>query len=170
MRKYESVRFFLFTNSYSGQLIVQYFRRKYKKKLSSKKPIKEIEHLARILSFNTEKLIAFCISQIKPKPSLKRVPLWLKIYLEIEKELGNIANEKLDEYSTAKEDYQRQLLSPAIERAAGNSLGKIIDDSEFDEKLVMRINEYRNAYYKVAYKYKLPTIRIVPFILRIISY
>jgi len=111
----------------------------------------------------------FFIFDIKPKCPLKRISSLLKIYLEIEKELRNVVDEKLDEYSTAKEDYQRQLLLPAIERAAGNSLRKIEDDRKFEIKLGERIKEYGNIYYKVAYKYKLPTMRIVPFLLRLIT-
>lgn len=169
--KYESVRFFLFSNSYSGQLIFQYFRKKYKSKkfLKSKKLAREIKHLSRILFFSNKNLMMFFIFNIKPKCPLKRTPSQIKIYLEIEKELSRVANEKLDEHSTAKEDYQRQLLHPAMERVAGNSLGKIKDDYEFDTMLAIRINDYGKIYYKVAYKYKLPTIRIVPFLLRLIN-
>lgn len=171
MTKYESVRFFLFTHSYSSQLISEYFKKKFKNKnlLKNRKLAKEIKHLSCVLSFSNKSLMGFYIFGLKQKCPLKRVSSKIKIYLEIEKELAKIVEEKLDSYSTAKEDYQRQLLSPAIERAAGNSLGKIEDDSEFDAKLDGTVSEYRNIYYKVAYKYKLPTIRIVPFLVRLIN-
>lgn len=163
--KYESIRFFLFCNSYSGETIASFLRKRYK----NKKLLKVVKRLSQILNFSCERLESFVLQETKPTCPYQRVPSDLKIYLEIEKELIILIEEKLDEYSTAKEDYQRQLLFPAFERAAGNSLGKIKDDYEFSIKLGVRINEYGNIYYKVAYKYKLPTIRIVPFLLRLIN-
>lgn len=94
----------------------------------------------------------------------------LQIFLNIEKELGSIAIEKLDEYSTAKDDLQRQMLLPAIERAVGNDLADIDDNREFENETEKKIQEYTCTYYKVAGKYRLPTMRIVPFILRLITY
>lgn len=163
--KYERIRFFLFTHSYAGKNISLFLKNKYK----SKKLLKVTKRLSGILDFNFNQLNQFVIFDIKPQCSYKRVPKELKVYLEIEQELSKIKEEKLDEYSTALEDYQRQLLYPALERAAGNSLEKIGNDKEFDIKIIERINEYGNIYYKVAYKYKLPTIRIVPFLLRLIN-
>jgi len=75
----------------------------------------------------------------------------------------------LDEYSTANQDYQHQLLYPAIERAAGNLLTDAVSDRKFQELLIEKIKEYTSTYYKVAYKFKLPTIRIIPFLIRLIS-
>lgn len=83
---------------------------------------------------------------------------------------GSVTKGDLDiNVRVTKEDYHNQLLSPAIERVAGNSLTKIDDDKEFETRLTDQINRYTSVYYKVAYKYKLPTIRIVPFLLRLIS-
>lgn len=48
------------------------------------------------------------------------------MYLEVEKELSKLSEEKLDEYSTALEDHQRQLLYPVIERAVENMLNEIL--------------------------------------------
>lgn len=163
--KYESTRFFLFTHSYSGKTISLFLKKKYR----SKKLSIVIKRLSGILNFNFKQLSQFIVFDIKPRFFYKKVPKKLKVYLEIEAELSKIKEEKLDEYSTALEDYQRQLLFPAFERAAGNLLEIIENDKEFDTKLNERINEYGNIYYKVAYKYKLPTIRTVPFLLRLIN-
>ncbi len=162
---FNKIRFFLFTHSYPGKTISFFLKQKYR----SKKLLKVLKRFSNILDFNYKQLKQFVIFDIKPQCPNKRIPKELIVYLEIERELSKLKEEKLDKYSTAKEDYQRQLLYPAFERAAGNSLGKIKDDHEFSEKLGIRINEYGNIYYKVACKYKLPTIRIVPFLLRLIS-
>lgn len=98
-----------------------------------------------------------------------RIPYNLRIYLETEKELTKLVEERLDEYSTAKEDYQNQLLYPAIERAVGNLLADVDNDSEFQGLFDEKTKSATYIYYKVAYKYKLSTIRIVPFILRLIG-
>ena len=90
----------------------------------------------------------------------------MKIYLEIEKELINIAEERLDKYSTVFEDYQWKLLSPAIERAAGNFLENL-SDVEFEKATNFRLKKYQYIYYKVVRKYRLPTMRNIPFILRL---
>lgn len=131
--------------------------------------LKVLKRLSGVLDFNYKQLSQFVVFDIKLQCPYKRVPKKLRMYLDIECELLKLKEEKLDEYSTVKEDYQRQLLYPAFERAAGNSLGKIKDDHEFNTKLIIRISEYGNIYYKVVYKYKLPTIRIVPFLLRLIN-
>lgn len=102
MSKYKNVRFFLFTNSYSAQLISQYFRKKYKSsQLSkSKKLAEEIKRLSCVLFFSNKNLMRFFIFDIKPKCPLKRISLPLKVYLEIEKEIIRVTNEKLDELSS----------------------------------------------------------------------
>lgn len=159
IRNYENVRFFLFANSYSGKIIASHLKMKYK----NKKLTKVIKRLAGILSLNSEELEKFIVSDLKPTPPFLRVPNRLRVYLETEKELKKIVEEKLDTYSTVEEDYKRQLLNPAFERAAGNLLGNVENDKAFDELISLHVKEYRNIYYKVAYKYKLPTIRITPF-------
>ncbi len=91
-----------------------------------------------------------------------------RIYLEIESELSKLAEEKLDEYSTALEDYQRQLLYPAIERAVGNLLGNIEDDNKFERLSEEKFRSAIYTYYKVARKYGLPIMRNLPFLFSII--
>lgn len=63
----------------------------------------------------------------------------------------------------------RLSMEPAIERVAGNHLCKVQDDREFEKKLILLKTKFKGYYYFVAYKYKLPTPRIIPFIIRIIS-
>lgn len=163
-KQYQEVRHYLFANSYSGRRIILYLKTKCKKKRLSQ----GIKRLAIVLDFNFRKLERLVNDDLIPTCPYKRLPNKLKIYLEIEKELSALVEEKLDEYSTALEDYRGQLLAPAIERAAGN-LMKDIDDREFDKTLELKIRKYHYIYYRTAYKYKLPTLRIVPFILRLIS-
>ena len=165
MNKFGSVRFWLFTNSYSGKAISDYLR----EECQGNNINDSMKRLSQTLDFNHKQLEKHVLQKTKSKCPYARIPLKIKIYLEIEKELVALAEEKLDKYSTAKEDYQNQLFSPATERAAGNSLTDIKNDQRFNEKLEENIRTYRITYYKVAYKYKLPTIRIVPFILRLVT-
>jgi len=159
------MRFFLFANSYSGKKISSCL----KEALEGEKLTKAIKRLANVLDFKYRQIADYVIFDLRPISPYQRLPAHLKIYLEIEKELAKLSEEKMDEYSTALEDYQRQLLYPAIERAVGNFLENIEDDKRFQKLLETEIKSATNIYYRVAYKYKLPTIRTVPFILRIIS-
>lgn len=93
----------------------------------------------------------------------------IKVYLQIEKELILLIQEKEDKNNLISEDYEYALLEPAIERVAGNTLSKVTDDSEFEQKMVEFIGIYRRFYYDVAYKYRLPTLRIIPFVLRLVT-
>lgn len=165
VRNYNKVRFFLFCNSYSGKKIATCLKGNYK----GRNLTKVIKRFSVVLGFKHTQTGNYILIDIKPKSPYRRFPYSLKTYLEIEKELTLLTEEKLDEYSTAKEDYQRRLLSPAIERAAGNSLINVKNDQKFNKKLKEKIKRYTNIYYKVAYKYKLPTIRIVSFLLRLIG-
>ena len=160
------IRFLLFSHSYSAKLIVSNLTTK---KDSGKSINKEISLLARVLRLERRKINELVLNKKFSKDAQKNRSVNLQIFLQIEKELAFLATEKLNWYSTIKDDYQRQLLYPAIERIAGNSLSKIKDDTKFQELLTIKIREYGNIYYKVAHKYKLPTMRIVPFILRLIS-
>jgi len=165
VKNYKEIRFFLFTNSYSGKRIATYIKLRFQ----GKKMEKAVKRLSVIFDFNYSQVWDFITSGLNPTCPYKRLPASLKIYLEVEKELSKLSEEKLDEYSTALEDYQRQLLCPAIERAVGNLLENINDDSEFEKLLGERFKSSFHIYYKVAYKYGLPTMRVVPFVLRIIS-
>lgn len=164
-KDYKKVRFFLFCHSYSGRRIALDLKSRYK----NKKLLKVINKLSVILGFKTKQIENFILLGLPTICPYQRLPSKFKIYLEIEKELINLTDEKQDEYSTAKDDYQNQLLFPAIERAAGNSLNNIKEDREFEIRLADQIKSYTNTYYKVAYKFKLPTIRVIAFLLRLAS-
>lgn len=158
-------RFFLFANSYSAKKISIYLKVKF----GGKKLTKAIKRLSVILEFGYKQTTDFIILDSKPKCPYKRLPNSLRIYLEIENELMKLSEEKLDEYSTASEDYQRQLLCPAIERAVGNLLENINDDTKFQRLMEEKFKSSFRIYYKVAYKYGLPTMRVVPFVLRLLG-
>jgi len=158
------VQFFLFTNSYSGKKIATYIKLRFQ----GKKLGKVIKRLSVVFDFNYSQVCDFITSDLNPTCPYKKLPVSLKIYLEVKKELSKLSEEKSDEHSTALEDYQRKLLCPAIERSVGNLLENINDDSEFEKLLGERFKSSFYIYYKVAYKYGLPTMRVVPFILRLI--
>lgn len=165
VKNYGEVRFFLFANSYSGKKISIYLKGKF----GGKKLEKAIRRLSIIFEFKFKEIADFIIFNTKPACPYQRLPSSLKMYLEIEKELSKLSEEKQDEYSTALEDYQRQLLYPAIERAVGNLLDETDDDSKFQMLLEERFRHTIYAYYKVVRKFGLPTMRNIPFILSVIS-
>jgi len=167
MTKYNTERYFLFTHSYSGKAIAEHITKRCKDDAARFE--KEAHLLAKVLRFRHADLKKFILYPITPDVSIKIMRHDFLAFLELERELECIASEKLDEYSTAKEDYQRQMLTPAIERAARNALAEIDDDSEFQNKIQEKIQEHGRIYYKVARKYRLPTMRIVPFLLRLIA-
>jgi len=159
------IQFFLFANSYSGKKISVYLKGTF----SGKRLAMAIKRLSVILDFGHKQVADFVVFGTKSTNPYKRLPNSLRMYLEIENELSKLSEEKLDEYSTALEDYQRQLLYPAIERAVGNLLDEIDDDSKFQTLLEERFKHAVYDYYKVIRKYGLPTMRNIPFILSIIS-
>jgi len=163
-KKLKNVKFYLFVNSYSGKKIATYIKLRF----HGKRLIKVIKKLSIVFNFRYIPIYNFIVFDLKPACPYQRLPMSLKIYLEVEKELSKLSEEKLDGYSTALKDYQRQLLYPAIERAVGNLLENINDDSEFDELLEEKFKSSIHIYYKVARKYGLPTMRNIPFILSII--
>jgi len=165
MVTYQEVRFFLFANSYSAYKIAVYLKKKHKGKKLEKSAIK----LAIVLRFGQKQITDFVLFDIKPKCPYRKMPRSLGAYLEIEKELLKLSEEKLDEYSTALEDYQGQLLSPAIERAVGNFLIDVKNDVRFQKLFEENLGSAHYDYYKVAYKYRLPTMRLVPFVIRLIT-
>lgn len=165
MTHFKKVRFYLFANSYTGWRLATEIKAKCKKK----KLLKAIKKLSEIFGFKFKNVSNFVFFDTKPKPPFKRLPKSIKIYLEIEKELQKLSEEKEDEYSTATEEYQRQLLYPAIERAVGNFLTDVKNDNRFQILWEERFKSACYTYYKVIDKYKLPTMRTIPFLLRIIS-
>jgi len=161
----KQIRLYLFTHSYSGEKIVFSLKHKYK----GKKLTNIIDRLSVILNFNNDDFTDYVMFDKRPNLPYRRVPKALQLYLEIEKELIKISEEKLDEYSTTTEDYQGQLLCPAIERAVGNFLTDVKNDNRFQMLMEENLKSAYYTYYKVVDKYKLPTMRTIPFLLRIIS-
>ena len=140
-KQYQEMRFYLFANSYFGKRIITYLKTECKKRTLPQ----QIKQFAIVLDFNFRKIERLIIDDFVPVCPYKRIPNNLKIYIEIEREISNLVEEKLNEYSTALEDYQKQLLAPAIESAAGN-LMKNIDDSKFDRILELQIKKYAYIY------------------------
>jgi len=163
-KNYKEVKFFLFTESYSGEKISLYLRGRF----GGKELVKAIKRLSVLLGFEYKQTSDFIILDTKQKCPYRRLPYSLRVYLEIENELSKLIEEKLDEYSTASEDYQRQLLYPAIERAVGNLLENVEDDNKFEKLSEEKSKSAIYTYYKVARKYGLPTMRNLPFLFSII--
>jgi len=92
----------------------------------------------------------------------------LTVYIRIEKELTRLTKERKEQGEFDLEEYESALLDPAIERVAGASLSDIEDDKKFDTELMSRKLLYQHWYYQTATKYRLPTIRIIPFLLRLL--
>ncbi|HVZ12433.1 MAG TPA: hypothetical protein VG965_05365 [Patescibacteria group bacterium] len=178
------IRIALFTNSYANYRIAQVLKRKYK--LNGKLTPKEL----RIKYFNKNAIPE--ISRLSHTLNLPYKPLWegimldksshldknvpekekIRAYLSIEKELIMLSIEKQAKTSSFFDpDYENEfaLLSIAIERAVGNKLVNIEDDSVFNHQQEILQKLYLRWYYRVAWRYKLPTTRIVPFVLRLIS-
>ena len=167
-RGFEAIRLALFTKSYAGYYFTQYVE-------ASKNPDGLTKKLAKALLFKE----AFLLYFLSPKHSKREVNKILKeitddkdkikIYLKIEKELILLIQDRKLKESYVTEEYEHALLSPAIERVAGNSLNNINDDGRFEAICSERKRIYNQWYYAVAGKYRLPTLRIIPFISRLLK-
>lgn len=178
---YYKIRLALFVRSYVGCSIANHLRIKYKiddkltkpqlhKQFSSKKAIPEISRLSKALNLNYQILWQFVVLDRKQSLNRKiRIDEKIKVFLAVECEMTFLTLARRDKENIISEDYERAIFGPAIERAAGNFLGNINDDFLFEQKLEDLIRKYRNWYYATAYKYKLPTPRILPFIARLIT-
>ena len=93
----------------------------------------------------------------------------IKAYLNIENEIITLKIARKEKGNITNVDYERALLSPAIERAAGNSLKNIEDDLVFEKQLEELQKKYQRWYYEIAHEYKIPTLVNAPFILSLIS-
>ncbi len=180
---YNRVRLALFVRSYAGYTIVQHIKAKYKidnklapkdlrKKYGGKRTISEISRLSRVLNLHYKSLWEFVVLD-KTQASNRDIAEKdkIKVYLSIENELIALSKTKQNKSPYFDPDYETEvaLLSVAIERAAGCTLKDIDDDRKFQRDCEELQRKYLYWYYKVAYRYKLPTTRIVPFILRLIN-
>jgi hypothetical protein len=186
-RKYSTfnrARLVLFTRSYACYAITCYIKTKYKiddkltpselqKRYFNKRIIPEISRLSYSLHFDYEVLWRAILLNKKPLLSKQiRSSYGIRFYLAIEDELISLAESKRHRSQDFFDpDYENEfaVLSIAIERAAGNLLNNVDDDFVFDQQCEEMKRICLKWYYKVAYKYKLPTTRIVPFVLRLIS-
>lgn len=166
---YNKVRLSLFLCSYGAHSILN--------RLKNKPSYRVISRLSKVLNLDIQLLNKFFSSGTYPRglPNLNRLTKYLVpkekvlVYLEIEHEIINVTLEKQDKEKASLEDYDKAIMEPAIERVAGNHLKNIRDDKVFDAQLEELQRKYKNWYYATAYKYKLPTSRIIPFILRLIQ-
>ena len=131
----------------------------------------EISRLSRVLILDYQQLWQFIVlnrlKRLSPKISGDEK---IKVYLSIESEIIALKIARQDKENIIHEDYESAVLSPAIERTAGNNLRNIKNDLVFEKRLEELQKEYQRWYYQVAYKYKLPTPRILAFILRLINH
>jgi glycerol-3-phosphate cytidylyltransferase-like family protein len=167
-RKFETTRFALFTKSYAGYYFAQYIT-------ASKDPDALMKRLAKILLFKESSLKYFLSSKGSHREFNKIIKevvedkSKIRVYLKIEKQLVLLIQDKNDKESYVSEEYEKALLSPAIERVAGDSVANVRSDTRFETELLERRRIYNHWYYSVAYKYKLPTLRIIPFLSRLIK-
>ena len=180
---FKKLRLFLFLRSYPFYRISQGIRAKYKfdnklkpkelrSKYFNKKSVPEISKLSRTLSLPYKPLWEALVldktfSLTNKLPDRERI----KVYFSVENELIqlSIAKQNQSDYADPDYDFEFAFLSVAIERAVGNRLINIQKDSVFNHQFEVLQKFYLRWYYKVAYKYKLPTTSIVPFVWRLIS-
>ena len=165
---FSSIRLALFTHSYPGYVIANYIRKTHNQKQS-------VEKLSRVLLMDYKLSYCFilhkscCHKFSRIIKSIKEDKKKIKVYLSVENELKLIIQERQDEESLIIEESERALLSPSIERVAGNTLKDIESDRIFERKVNMLQKTHTRWYYFISCKYRLPTIRIIPFILRLIT-
>ena len=155
---YKRVRAYLFTKTYAYTVFQDYIdkaKRKEKQKLRKR--------LSKVLLL---RLFATKVTDVRP---LLRRNGKLSVYIRIEKELIRLMKERKERGQFDLVEYEYALLEPAIERVVGEDLSDIENDHEFDEQLLRFKSLYKSWYYQIAVKYRLPTLRLVPFILRILS-
>jgi len=178
---FQKTRLALFIRSYVGYSIQNYLKIRYKiddkltksqlhQKFSNKRAMPEISRLSRALNLNYQLLWQFILLGKSKKLNTKvNSQMKIKAYLAIEKEIITLKIERQEKENIIHEDYERALLSPALERAAGNNLNKIKDDQVFEIQLEELRKRYQRWYYDIAHEYKLPTLVNSPLIFRLIS-
>ncbi len=169
-QRFAAIRLALFAKSYAGHYFIEYIK-------EANEPDIIIKRLAKTLLFKE----AFLVYFLSPKYSKREIRQIIKetvddkdkdkikIYLKIETQLTLLIQDRELKESYVTEEYEYALLSPAIERVVGNSLTNIKDDGKFEIKLIERKRIYTQWYYSVACKYRLPTLRIIPFISRLLK-
>lgn len=179
---FNKTRLALFVRSYAFYAITYYLRKKYKietklkpkelRKNYSKYALPEISRLAKVLNLNYGSLWeAIILNKNQGLGKGFEDEKQMKLYLSVERELISLVKAKQQQSDYTDPDYEDELgiLTTAIERAAGNALDDIDDDLVFEQQFGGLKRKYLYLYYKTAHKYKLPTIRIVPFVMRLIT-
>ena len=180
---FNRVRLSLFTRSYTHYYISHYLKTKYKindkltpkelrKKYFDKRAIPEISRLAKVLNLSYTLLWkSIIINKYYKISKNENDNEKVVIYFSIENEIIELFKQKQNKSDYFDPDYEAEFAihSVAIERAVGNILGDMDDDFTFELHSQELRSKYTYWYYKVTYKYKLPTMRITPFILRLIS-
>jgi hypothetical protein len=155
---YKQIRAYLFTKTYAYTVFQEYVReakRKDKQKLKKR--------IAKILLLKQNAYM-----RASDIPSRFRCDGRLSVYIRIEQELIQLTKEREKRGYFDLIEYESAFLEPAIERVVGADLCEIENDKEFDELLITFKTIYLNWYYQTAVKYRLPTIRIIPFLLRLL--
>ena len=178
---FQKTRLALFVRTYVAHSIKDHLISKYeidgrlprsqlRKQYLGRRSIPEISRLSKALILDRQLLWQFIVLD-KTKGLKERLKTQKEIqaYLAIENEIITLKITREDKENMVNEDYERAILSPAIERAAGNNLRDIKEDSVFEQSLEELKKDYRRWYYEIAYRYKLPTPRILAFILRLIT-
>lgn len=156
---YKRLRAYLFSKSYAYSVFkecIHTAKRKEKPRIR--------KHLKQILLFG-QMLHTSHASRIR---SLVKKDERLAVYIQIETELIRLTKERRARGEFDLDEYESALLDPAIERVTGASLSDIEDDKRFDAELTNRKLLYQRWYYQTATKYRLPTVRIIPFLLRLL--
>jgi len=153
---YKQVRWYLFTKSYAYTVFQEYVcQAKGREKQRLKKRI--------------GKVLLIQPTRAKQTPTTFRRNGKVSVYIRIERELVRLISERKERGTFDLDEYEYALLEPAIERVVGEDLSDIEDDGEFDEQLLVYQSLYRHWYYQTARKYRLPTLRIIPFIVRLLQ-
>ncbi len=152
---YKQVRWYLFTKSYACFVLQEYI---HKAKGTEKKRLRK--RIAKVLLIQPNRA-----EQTPIRRNGK-----ISVYVRIERELMRLITERKERGTFDLDEYEYALLTPAIERVVGEDLSDIDDDREFDRQLTVYKSLYQGWYYQTAAKYRLPTLRIIPFLLRLLSF
>ena len=155
---YKRIRAYLFTKTYAYSIFQEYIHKAGRKEKQTVQ-----RRIAKILLL--KRTTAVSLADFN---SILHRDGKLSVYVRIEHELIQLIKERKNRGYFDLIEYEYALLYPAIERVVGTDLCDIENDNEFDEQLMTFKTIYVNWYYQTAAKYRLPTIRIIPFLLRLL--
>lgn len=152
---YKQVRWYLFTKSYAYTVFQEYIH----KAKGKEKPLLR-KRIAKVLLIQPNRAKQTSVTFRRNGKA--------SVYVRIERELIRLITERKERGTFDLDEYEYALLEPAIERVVGEDLSDIEDDREFDRQLKIYKTLYQGWYYQIAAKYRLPTLRIIPFLLRLL--